>query len=153
MATIQLHPADQKKYGTPEIIEIDISAIGVRQRSAVERAAKRTLRWMFDQLEGVPELDEHQNPIPVPKVDPATGEQLVENGEPVFTERLTRDGEAVAMFVWMALWAINIRPAWETFEIRESGLVLRAAEDLEDGDGSGKEQGPEMGSESSTTVQ
>lgn len=150
MGTIRLHPDDCAKYGAPEEIEFNLAALGVRQRSALEKASKRSVRWMFDQLAGVPELDEHGNPIPVPVIDRETGEQKVESGEPVYTEKLARDGEAVAMLVWAALWGIGIRPPWNTFDVQEFGLqILAAGDDEDDDDDSGKAEEPEM--ESSTT--
>lgn len=146
MGYIKLHPADREKYGVPEEIPFDWAAIGVRQRAALERETKRSYRWMTDQLEGVPELDENQNPIPEPVIDPATGEQKIENGEPVFTPRLKRDGEALAMFVWMAMWGIGVRVPWDTFEIRQNGLEI-----LGDGEGDeGKAEAPETDSASTT---
>jgi hypothetical protein len=147
---IKLHPRDAEKYGAPDEIPFDLSAIGVRQRSAVEAVSKRSLRWMFDQLAGVPELDEHGNTIPVPVTDRDTGEQKIgDDGEPVFTERLTRHGDAIAMVAWMALWGIGIKPAWDTFDPIETGLVVRADDDVEAD--SGKAEEPETDSASSTT--
>lgn len=152
MGYIKLHPKDAEKYGAPEEIPFDLTTIGTRQRAAVESASKHSLRWMFDQLAGVPELDEAGNPIPVPVIDPETGEQKVENGEPVFTERLTRHGDAIAMIAWMALWGIGIKVPWDTFNPIEAGLIVRAFDEDEADDDSGKADQPEAGTdlESST---
>lgn len=142
MGYLKLHPKDREKYGAPERIPFDFTTIGVRQRSAVEAAAKRPLRWMYDQLAGVPALDEHNNPIPVPVIDPETGEQQVENGEPVFTPRLTTHGDAFGMLVWMSLWGIGIKVPWDGFDIIESGLEINGGSPDDEGD-PGKDDRPE----------
>jgi hypothetical protein len=151
---IKLHPKDAEKYGAPPEIPFDLTAIGVRQRAAVEAAARRSLRWMFDQLAGVPELDEAGNPIPVPVRDGDGNPVMEDDGvTPKVTPRITRHGDAIAMVAWMALWGIGIKVPWDTFDIVESGMVVRAWGD--DGDDSedepGKADQPETDSESSTT--
>ena len=151
MPTIRLNPKDCERYGAPAAIDVDFEAIGLRQRSALEKASKRSLRWMYDQLSGVPELDDNQNPIPVPVIDPETGEQEIENGEPVFTPKLTRDPDAFLMLVWMALWGIGIHTPWETFDVIENGLRLDRSDSDggEDEPGKGEEQPTD--SENTTT--
>lgn len=151
MPSIRMHPSDCAKYGAPEVIEIDFQAIGLRQRAAVEKASKRPLRWMYDQLAGVPELDEHQNPIPIPVIDPETGKQEIKDGEPVFTPRLTRDPEAILMLVWMALWGIGIRTDWDAFDVVENGLWLNRSDSDDEEPDSGKGEEQPTDSESSTT--
>lgn len=149
MGSIRLHPADAAKYGAPEEIPFDITAIGVRQRSAVEKASRHSVRWMFDQLAGVPELDEHGNAIPVPVLDDDGKPVMEADGvTPKVEPRLTRDGDAIAMVAWMALWAIGIKVPWDSFEIRESGFTIDARGDGEDD--SGKDREPETAPESST---
>lgn len=151
MPSIRLHPDDRAKYGAPEVIEFDFQAIGLRQRSAVEKASKRSLRWMYDQLSGVPELDENQNPIAEPVIDEETGEQVVEDGQPVFTPRLTHDSEAILMVVWMALWGIGIRTPWEDFDLIENGLLLNRSDSAADEDDPGKGEQEPTDSEKTTT--
>lgn len=150
MSSIRLHPADCEKYRAPEVLEFELAAIGVRQRSALQKASKRSLSWMFDQLSGVPELDEQGNAIPEPVIDPETGEQQVENGVPVVTERLTRDPEAVAMLVWMVLWGAGIHTPWDTFDIREIGLKITLGAGDEDEE-QGKDEEQPTSSEATTT--
>jgi hypothetical protein len=151
MPSIRLNPADREKYGTEEWIDIDYQAIGLRQRAAAEKATKRSLRWMFDQLQGVPELDDDGNAIPVR--DPATGELVLVNGQPV--PRLITDPEALAMVVWMALWGVGIKVPWDDFDVTGNGLEFKRLDievEDEDEDDSGKDQEPETDSESSTTT-
>jgi hypothetical protein len=143
MPSIRLHPKDCEKYGAPEVIDIDFQAIGMRQRSAVEKASGKSLRWMYEQLQGVPELDEHQNPIPV--TDRTTGELVLVDGQPV--PRLQVDPEAWVMLVWMALWGNGIKVPWNDFDIIESGFVF--TDEAEDED-PGKGEAP-TDSESTTT--
>ena len=134
MGYIKLNPKDREKFGGPEEIPFDLNAIGIRQRAALERETKKSYRWFMAQLGGVPALDEDGNPIPVPVIDPETGEQKIENGEPVFTPRLKQDGDALAMLVWLALWGAGIRVPWATFDILEAGLEIRGEdEDAEAG--------------------
>lgn len=150
MGYITLHPDDQAKYGAPPVIPFDLSAVGVRQRAALEKASKRSLRWMLDQLQGVPELDENDNPIAVPvfEDDGVTPVFEADGVTQAVVPRLTRDGEAIAMVVWLALWGIGIKVPWDTFDPREVGLVIRAGDPDDEGD-SGKDEEP--AAESSTT--
>lgn len=130
MGTIHLHPDDRAKYGTPETgIPFDLSKIGLRQRAAFQREIGKPYGWFLEQLDGVPELDAAGNPIPDPVIDPATGEQKVEDGEPVFTPRLARDPEVLAMFVWLAMWGAGVKTPWDTFEIIANGLDVDGGDD------------------------
>lgn len=152
MPSIRLHPDDRETYGAPEVIEVDFQKVGLRQRGAVEKASGHTLRWMYEQLQGVPELDENRNPIPEPVIVPETGEQELDDaGKPMFTPRLTRDPEAIAMLVWMALWGVGIKVPWGTFEVIESGLQLNRSEDDGEEDDSGKDDEQATDSENTTT--
>lgn len=151
MGIIRLNPADAAKYGAPpEGVPFDLTAVGVRQRSALVRETRKPWGWFIDQLGGVPELDEHQNPIPVPVIDPDTGEQKVENGEPVFTPKLVQDGDAIAMLVWLALWGAGIKVPWDNFDILATDLEIDlTGED----DEPGKAEAPETDSASTTNDQ
>lgn len=149
MGYIRLHPKDAEKYGVSEEIPFDLTAIGTRQRAAVESASRRSLRWMFDQLAGVPELDEAGNPIPMPVLDDDGNPVMEDDGvTPKVTARLTRHGDAIAMIAWMALWGIGIKVPWDDFDPIESGLVVRAWDDEDD---SGKDEEPETDSASTTS--
>lgn len=148
MGTLRLHPKDCEKYGVAELVEFEVYGFGIRQRKAFEKATGRTLRWMFDQIEGVPELDEHSNPIPEPVIDEETGEQKVDNGEPVFEPRLVTDPDAIVMFVWLVLWGEGVRVPWPDFDVREIGLRLNFSSDSSGEPG--KDEAP-TDSESSTT--
>lgn len=150
MGTLRLSESDREKYGQPELIEFDLAGTGVRQRAALERETKRSYRWLLDQLSGVPELDEHQNPIP--ELDEETGEPKLVDGEPVV--KLTTDPDAIAMFVWLVLWGKGVRVPWETFDIAEIGLRLNFSSDTgsDTGGEPGKDEEPAADSESSTTA-
>lgn len=148
MGYIKLHPADREKYGAPERIPFDFTAVGVRQRAALERETKKSYRWLIDQLEGVPELDEAGNPIPVPVLDDEGKPVLNEDGTEKVEPKLKRDGEAIAMFIWMMLWGAGVKVPWSTFDIRDDGLEIHS--DGEDGE-SGKGDQPETDSASTTT--
>lgn len=149
MGYIRLHEKDRARYGAPDEIPFDLAAIGVRQRAAAERASGRSLRWMFDQLGGVPELDADGNAIPVPSYG-VDGEPVMEDDgvTPKMEPRLTRNGDAIAMVAWLALWGIGIKVDWETFEVQETGLVINASDDSDDDAGKAEESGTP---ESSTT--
>jgi hypothetical protein len=104
---------------------------------------------MFDQLQGVPELDEHNNPIPVPVVDDDGSPVMEDDGvTPKVTEKLRRDPEALAMLVYLALWGAGIRTDWDTFDVHEIGLEVHLAD--EDEPSEGKDEAPETASESTT---
>jgi hypothetical protein len=151
MGYINLNPKDAAKFGCDERIELELTDIGVRQRSAVEKACKRSLRWMFDQLQGVPALDENNNPIPEPVLDDAGNPIMEDDGvTPKVTEKLTRDPEALAMLVYLALWGAGIRTDWDTFDVHEIGLEVHLAD--EDEASEGKDEAPETASESTTTA-
>jgi len=148
--SVQLHPKDQVKYGAPPSIPFDLNELGVKQRAAFERETKRTLKWFFNQLQGVPELDEHQNPIPVPVVNPDGSPKLDDAGNPVVKMKLTRDPEVFAMYAWLALWGHGIRVPYETFDVIEVGLRIDYGNDETDEDvDEGK--APATDSESSTS--
>jgi hypothetical protein len=150
MGYIKLHPNDAAKFDAPERIDFEITNIGLRQQAAVEKACKHTIRWMFDQLQGVPELDEHNNPIPVPVVDDAGDPVMEDDGvTPKVTEKLTRDPEALAMLVYLALWGIGVRLDWNTFDVQAVGLEVHIVDDDEANEGK-DEAPPETASESTT---
>lgn len=127
MGYIRFHPKDAAKYGAPVEVPFDLGGIGVRQRSAFEKATKHSYNWLLDQLRGVPELDENGNAIPVPVLDLDGSPKVDADGEPVVRMKLTRDPEALAMLAWLALWGHGIRVPWNdrdgnpVFEIREFG--------------------------------
>lgn len=149
MGTLRLHPKDCERFSVPEVIDFDLTAIGVRQRKAFETATKKPLGWLFDQMQGVPELDEAGNPIPDPVFDEA-GEPVIDEttGEQKVEPRLTTDPDAIVMFVWLVLWGHGVRVPWDDFDVREIGLRLNFA----DGSGeSGKADEPPAESSNPTT--
>lgn len=118
MGYIKLNPRDAAKLGVPERIDFDIADIGIRQRAAVERNCKRTIRWMFNALQGVPELDEAGNAIPVPVLDDDGKQEYEDDGvTPKMEPLLRRDPDALAMFVYLGLWGAGHRLDWDTFDI------------------------------------
>lgn len=143
MGYIKLNPKDAEKYGVDERVDFDLTAIGLRQRAAFEQGANgpgRSLRWLFDQLSGVPKLDEAGNPIPIPVLDDA-GEPVFEDDgvTPKVTPQLTRDPEAVAMLIWLALWGVGVRSPWEMFDVRVDGLDFGFADEGDEDLGKGDE--------------
>lgn len=155
ITVIRLHPADCEKYGAPEEVRFDFATVGIRQRGAFERSPigpRKSFSWFEDQLQGVPELDEAGNPIPVPVIDPKTGEQeLDEAGKPKVTPKLTRDPDVIAMYIWLALWGAGIKVPWDTFDPRVVGLQMDVEDDEDEAD-QGKAEAAETGSESTTTA-
>lgn len=152
MGYIRLNPKDAEKFGVDERVHFEFTAIGVRQRSAFEKGAdgpKRSFRWLLDQLAGVPELDENQNPIPVPVYNLDGTPKLGDDGEPEMTPKLSRDLEAVAMFVWLVLWGAGVRTPWNDFDVLEYGLELHFFDDDEDGQGKANPPAP---ADTSTTT-
>jgi hypothetical protein len=149
MGSITFNPIDVAKYGIPETVEFDLKAFGVRQRAAVEKATGHKATWMFDQLSGVPELDEHGNAIPVPVLDDDDNPVLDEDGNPKVTEKLTRDPEALAMFVWMVLWGAGHRLDWNAFDVCEVGLKVRIVDDEDEPEG--KDDAPTTDSANTTS--
>lgn len=149
MGYIKLNPKDAERYSCPERIEFDLQDIGVRQRSAVEKACGRSLRWMLDQLMGVPELDENNDPIPIPVLDDEGNTVFEDDGvTPKMEPRLRRDPEAIAMVIYLALWGAGYRIPWDTFDIYELGLELRLSGDEDE---PGKDEAPETDSANTTT--
>ncbi len=146
MGSIRLHPSDREKYKTPDVIPFELGNIGVRQRAAFEKATKRSLKWLYEQLAGVPELDDAGNAIPEPVFNDDGSPKVTDDGSPVVRPRMTRDPETVAMLVWLALWGVGIRVPWNdrdgnpVFEIREVGIHLDLSDedDDEDVEGEGK---------------
>lgn len=135
MALIHLHPKDQAKYGVDGPIPFVLSEVGVRQRAAFQKQVKKPLQWLYEQLSGVPELDENQNPIPVPVLNEDGTPKLGPDNQPVVRMKLTRDPEALAMLAWLALWGVGVKVPWDDFEVIESGLrVGPSADDDEDED-------------------
>lgn len=146
---IKLHPNDQKKYGAPPEIPFDLAAIGIRQRAAFVRETKRSLSWLFNQLAGVPELDDAGNPIPIPVLDDDGKPVLNADGTEKVTEKLKVDDEALAMLVWLALWGVGIKRPWDTFDPQFHGLEILDGED--EADEPGKGEAPETDSANSTS--
>lgn len=132
MGSVTLHPKDRAKYDAPEVIPFELDEIGVKQRAAFERASGKSLKWFYNQLAGVPELDEAGNAIPEPVFNADGTPKLSEDGTPVVRPRLTRDPEALAMLAWLALWGHGIRVPYDTFDIIEIGLRIDLGSD--DGD-------------------
>ena len=153
MGYIKLHPKDAAKYGCPERIEFEFEAIGVRQRAAVEKACRHTIRWMLDQMQGVPEFDDTGAPIPIPVVDDDGNPVMEDDGvTPKMTPKLRRDPEATAMLIYLALWGAGYRLDWDTFDVRAIGLEVNLADD-EDEVNEGKDEPAAEGStDSSTTI-
>lgn len=152
MGYIKLNPKDAERYGVGERVDFEFTAIGVRQRAAFEKGAdgpKRPFRWLLDQMAGIPELDEHQNPIPVPAYNVDGTPKLDDDGEPEMTLKLVRDLEAVAMFVWLVLWGAGVRTPWDGFDVLEYGLELHFFDDDEDGQGKADPPAP---ADTSTTT-
>lgn len=140
MGYIKLHPKDAEKYGCPEHIEFEFESIGVRQRAAVEKACRHTIRWMLDQMQGVPEFDEDGAPIAIPVVDDDGNPVMEGDGvTPKMTPRLTRNPEAVAMLVYLALWGAGYRLNWDDFDVRAIGLTVHIGDD-EDEASEGKDE-------------
>lgn len=140
MGTIRLNPLDAERYGAPEVIDFDLRRIGVRQRGALEKATKHSLRWMLDQLSGVPEVDDVGNVIVEHVLNDDGTQKLNADGSPELAPKLGHDADAVAMIVWLALWGAGIRVAWEGFDVTEIGLrisLANADEDDEEPEGKG----------------
>jgi hypothetical protein len=130
MGYIKLHPKDAAKFGCPERIDFEFEAIGVRQRAAVEKACRHTIRWMLDQMQGVPELDENGDLIPIPVLDDDDNPVLEDDGvTPKMRPRLTRNPEAVAMLVYLVLWGAGYRLDWDDFDVRAIGLGVHIGDD------------------------
>lgn len=152
MGSIKLNPKDAERYGTPERIEFNLADLGVRQRAAVEKACKRPLKWMFNALSGVPELDENGNAIPVPVFDDEGNQVFEDDGvTPKMEPKLWRDPEALAMFVYLILWGAGFRTDWDTFDIYESGLEIQSDSD-EDEPSEGKDEAPAGTTDSASTT-
>lgn len=132
MALIRFHPKDQAKYGIDGPITFVLSEVGIRQKAAFEKQTKRSLNWLYNQLSGVPELDEHGNAIPEPAYNGDGTPKLNEDGTQVVRVKLTRDPESLAMFAWLALWGVGVKVPWDDFEVIESGLRIGPGEDEDD---------------------
>lgn len=151
MGYIKLHEKDAAKFGCPERIDFEFESIGVRQRAAVEKACRRSIRWMLDQIQGVPEFDEHNNPIPIPVVDDDDNPVMEADGvTPKMTPKLRHDPEATAMLVYLALWGAGYRLDWDTFDVRAIGLEVNFVDD-DDEANEGKDQPEESATTDSTT--
>jgi hypothetical protein len=141
MGTITLHPKDCARLGVTGPIPFNLVEVGIRQRTAFETATKRPYGWLIDQLRGVPELDEHNNPIPVPVLNEDSSPKLDENNEPVVRMRLTRHPDALPMLVWLALWGHGIRVPWDdkdgevVFDLIADGLRINYGADETEEDG------------------
>lgn len=133
MALIHLNPKDQAKYGVDGPVPFVLSEVGIRQRAAFERQVGKPLQWLYNQLSGVPELDEAGNAIPVPVLNADGTPKLNDDGTPVVRMKLTRDPESMAMLAWLALWGAGVKVPWDDFEVIEDGLrVGPSADDAED---------------------
>jgi hypothetical protein len=140
MGYIKLHEKDAAKFGCPERVDFEFESIGVRQRAAVEKACRRSIRWMLEQIQGVPEFDENNNPIPIPVVDDDGNQVMEDDGvTPKMTPKLRRDPEATAMLVYLALWGAGYRLDWDTFDVRAVGLEVNFTDD-EDEANEGKDK-------------
>lgn len=132
MGSVTLHPKDRAKYGGPEEIPFNLSEIGVKQRSAFEKATKKPLKWFYNQLSGEPELDEAGNAIPEPVYNRDGTPKLNDDGTQAVRVKLTRDPEAFAMLAWLALWGIGIKVPYDDFDVLEIGLRINLGSDDED---------------------
>lgn len=149
MGSVRLNPKDRAKYGGPEVMQFDLDEIGVKQRSAFEKATKKPLRWFYAQLSGVPELDEAGNAIPEPVLERDGTPRLNEDGTPAVRARLTRDPEVWAMLAWLALWGEGVKVPYDTFDVIEHGLRIDFGSDEDDEVDEGK--APATDSESTTS--
>jgi len=134
MGSVRLHPKDRAKYGAPEEIPFNLSEIGVKQRSAFEKQTKRPLKWFYDQLSGVPELDENGNAVPELVFNRDGSPKLNDDGSQAVRVKLTRDPEVFAMLAWLALWGDGIKVPYDTFEVIEIGLHIDLSSDDDDDD-------------------
>ncbi len=132
MANVHFHPKDQAKYGIDGPIKFVLAEVGVRQRAAFEKQTKKPLTWLYNQLSGVPELDEAGNAIPEPAWNRDGSPKLNEDGTQAVRVKLTRDPESLAMFAWLALWGHGIKVPWDDFEVIESGLRIGPDDDEDD---------------------
>jgi len=149
MALVHFHPKDMERYGLDGPVRFVMSEVGVRQEAAFEKQVKKPLRWLYEQLSGVPELDEHGNPIPVPVIDAAGEPILNDDGTPVVRMKLTRDPESLAMFAWLALWGNGVKVRWDDFDIVKSGL--RIGPDENDDEDAEADEGKAQTDSASTT--
>lgn len=132
MGSVRLNPKDRAKYGGPEEIPFNLSEIGVKQRAAFEKQTKRPLKWFYDQLSGVPELDENGNAVPEPVFNRDGSPKLNDDNTQVVRVKLTRDPEVFAMLAWLALWGHGIKVPYDTFEVIEIGLRIDLSSDDDD---------------------
>ncbi len=152
MAIVSFHPKDQQKYGIDAPVRFVLSEVGIRQKAAFEKQTKRSLSWLYNQLSGVPELDENQNPIPEPAFNRDGTPKLNEDGTQAVRARLTRDPESLAMFAWLALWGVGVKVPWDDFEVIESGLRIGPDDDEDDAEvDEGKAPTTDSGSTTSPT--
>lgn len=149
MALIYLHPKDDAKYGVTSPIRFASDEVGVRQRLAFENQTKQPLRWLYQQLGGVPALDEQGNAIPVPAYNVDGSPKLDADGEPVMRPKLTRHPETFVMLAWLTLWGAGVRVPWADFDVMES--ALRVGPDADDTDEVDEDEGKAPTDSASTT--